>query len=116
MTEENLVYRLRKRAEIRRQIPTRKSVQEGAADRIADLLEEAANEIERLEDVIYQMQIDQAGEDWQQGISRHMKAKDTLEKAYGNIPKEPLLNIEFELPFRGLKYYWLKLVRKIQGR
>ena len=45
-----------------------------------------------------------------------MKAKDTLEKAYGNIPKEPLLNIEFELPFRGLKYYWLKLVRKIQGR
>lgn len=64
MTEENLVYRLRKRAEIRRQIPTRKSVQEGAADRIADLLEEAANEIERLEDVIYQMQIDQAGEDW----------------------------------------------------
>ena len=45
---EDLVYRLRKRAEIRRQIPTRKSVQEGQADRIADLLEEAANEIERL--------------------------------------------------------------------
>jgi hypothetical protein len=48
MNEEDLVYRLRKRAEIRRQIPTRKSVQEGAADRIADLLEEAANEIDRL--------------------------------------------------------------------
>lgn len=46
---EDLVYRLRKRAEIRRQIPTRKSVQEGASDRIADLLEEAANEIERLD-------------------------------------------------------------------
>jgi hypothetical protein len=46
--ENDLVYRLRKRAEIRRQIPTRKSVQEGANDRIADLLEEAANEIERL--------------------------------------------------------------------
>ena len=46
---EDLVYRLRKRAEIRRQIPTRKSVQEGSPDRIADLLEEAANEIERLE-------------------------------------------------------------------
>lgn len=44
----NLVYRLRKRAEIRRQIPTRKSVQENAPDRIADLLEEAANEIEYL--------------------------------------------------------------------
>ena len=46
MTEESLVYRLRKRAEIRRQIPSRKSVQEGKADRIADLLEEAANELE----------------------------------------------------------------------
>jgi hypothetical protein len=37
------VYRLRKRAEIRRQIPDRKSVQEGQPDRIADLLEEAAD-------------------------------------------------------------------------
>ncbi len=45
---EDIVYRLRKRAEIRRQIPSRKSVQEGAPDRIADLLEEAASEIERL--------------------------------------------------------------------
>ena len=44
----DLVYRLRKRAEIRRQIPGRKSVEEGKPDRIADLLEEAANEIERL--------------------------------------------------------------------
>ena len=44
--EEDLVYRLRKRAEIRRQISSRKSVQEGKNDRIADLLEEAANEIE----------------------------------------------------------------------
>ena len=51
MNENDLVYRLRKRAEIRRQIPTRKSVQEGAADRIADLLEEAATEIERLRDI-----------------------------------------------------------------
>jgi hypothetical protein len=45
---EDLVYRLRKRAEIRRQIATRKSVQEGQPDRIADLLEEAALEIELL--------------------------------------------------------------------
>ena len=43
-----MVFRLRKRAEIRRQIQDRKSVQEGRPDRIADLLEEAANEIERL--------------------------------------------------------------------
>lgn len=47
-----LVYRLRKRAEIRRQIPSRLSVQEGKADRIADLLEEAAAEIERLKALI----------------------------------------------------------------
>jgi hypothetical protein len=45
---EDLIYRLRKRAEIRRQISTRKSVQEGARDRIADLLEEAANALEQV--------------------------------------------------------------------
>lgn len=50
--EEDLVFRLRKRAEIRRQIPTRKSVQEGAPDRIADLLDEAAAEIESLRNQI----------------------------------------------------------------
>lgn len=48
MAEESLPFRLRKRAEIRRQIPTRKSVQEGKPDRLADLLEEAADEIDRL--------------------------------------------------------------------
>ena len=46
--KEDLVYRLRKRAEIRRQIPTRKSVQDNQPDRLSDLLEEAATEIERL--------------------------------------------------------------------
>lgn len=51
MSEEDLVYRLKKRAEIRRQIPTRKSVQEGKPDRMADLLEEAAAEIERLREI-----------------------------------------------------------------
>jgi hypothetical protein len=45
---DDLVYRLRRRAEIRRQIQKLKSVQEGAPDRIADLLEEAANRIEEL--------------------------------------------------------------------
>jgi hypothetical protein len=48
MNEDDIVYRLRKRAEIRRQIADRKSVQDGRPDRIADLLEEAAIEIERL--------------------------------------------------------------------
>ena len=44
----DLIDRLRKRAEIRRQIPSRKSVQEGKPDRIADLLEEAANALEHI--------------------------------------------------------------------
>jgi hypothetical protein len=48
MDEQDIIYRLRKRAEIRRQIPGRKSVEEGTPDRIADILEEAANEIEEL--------------------------------------------------------------------
>ena len=52
VSEQSLVFRLRKRAEIRRQIQDRKSVQEGKPDRIADLLEEAAHEIERLNEVI----------------------------------------------------------------
>jgi hypothetical protein len=43
--EQDLIYRLRERARIRRQIPGRKSVQEGKSDRIADLLEEAAAEL-----------------------------------------------------------------------
>lgn len=44
----DLVKRLRTRAQIRRQIPTRKSVQEGQPDRMADLLDEAADAIEQL--------------------------------------------------------------------
>ena len=44
---QSLIFRLRKRAEIRRQIAGRKSVEEGKPDRISDLLEEAANEIEQ---------------------------------------------------------------------
>lgn len=54
MGNEDLVYRLRKRAEIRRQAQDRKSVLLGEPDRISDLLEEAANEIEGLtEEVDY---------------------------------------------------------------
>lgn len=44
----DLIERLLKRAEIRRQIDTRKSVKEGKPDRIADLLEEAAAKIKEL--------------------------------------------------------------------
>lgn len=52
---DDIVYRLRKRAEIRRQIQTRKSVQEGKPDRIADLLEEAADEVEALRAEIHRL-------------------------------------------------------------
>jgi hypothetical protein len=48
MNPEDIVYRLYKRARIRRQIPDRKSVQNNEPDRIADILEEAAREIEKL--------------------------------------------------------------------
>ena len=51
--ENDLVYRFSKRAEIRRQIATRKSVQEGAPDRIAELLEEAADEISKLREQLH---------------------------------------------------------------
>jgi hypothetical protein len=49
---EDLLHRLRKRAEIRRGITTRKSVQNNEPDRIADLLDEAAQEIVDCEIVI----------------------------------------------------------------
>jgi hypothetical protein len=48
LREQDLVERLLIRARIRRADRSRKSVQEGKRDRIADLLEEAAQEIERL--------------------------------------------------------------------
>jgi organic radical activating enzyme len=44
----DLTERLRKRAEIRLQITTRKSVQENQPDRIAELLVEAANKLDDL--------------------------------------------------------------------
>jgi hypothetical protein len=56
VSEQSLVFRLRKRAEIRRSIKDRKSVQQGAADRIADLLEEAAAEIEALQTLRHELQ------------------------------------------------------------
>ena len=45
---EDIVFRLHERARIRRQVSTRRSVQEGKPDRIADILDEAANCILRL--------------------------------------------------------------------
>lgn len=44
----DLIYRLHKRAEIRRSIQSRKSVQENKPDRLSDLLDEAAKAISDL--------------------------------------------------------------------
>lgn len=52
VAEQSLVFRLRKRAEIRRQIPGRLAVLENKPDRIADLLDEAADEIEDLKKLL----------------------------------------------------------------
>ena len=52
VSEQSLIFRLRKRAEIRRQIPGRLAVTEGKPDKIANLLDEAADEIEMLQQTI----------------------------------------------------------------
>jgi hypothetical protein len=59
--DQDIVDRLRIRASIRRQIPGRKSVQENKPDRIADLLDEAAQEIEDLRNLVQQMMGDDNG-------------------------------------------------------
>lgn len=56
-TEQTLVERLRTRAQIRRSISTRKSVQNGEPDRLSNLLDEAADRIERLESVLFDFDI-----------------------------------------------------------
>jgi len=63
VAEQSLVFRLRKRAEIRRQIPGRLAVVEGKPDKIADLLDEAAREIQRLNAVIKEIGKDTVGRD-----------------------------------------------------
>jgi hypothetical protein len=72
MLPNDLVFRLRKRAEIRRQITTRKSVQNNEPDRISELLEEAATmlrqqhaEIEALRNQLWDLK----SEPW--GFDRH---------------------------------------------
>jgi len=59
--DQDIVDRLRIRASIRRQIPGRKSVQENKPDRIADLLDEAAEEIQDLRNLVQQMMGDENG-------------------------------------------------------
>lgn len=55
---ESIAENMRKRAEIRRNIVTRKSVQEGKSDRIADLCEQGADIIHRLISELTKSKID----------------------------------------------------------
>ena len=43
------------------------------------------------------------------------KQEDTLNKAYGNVPKEIGFYIDLDVVpgWRGVKYYWYKLIRKV---
>ncbi len=43
------------------------------------------------------------------------KTDETIKKAYGNIPKEIGLYIDFSIVpvYRGVKYHFLTLVRKL---
>jgi hypothetical protein len=66
VAEQSLVFRLYKRAEIRRQIPGRLAVVEGKPDKIANLLEEAAMEIQMLQATIAE-------------ISKHTKGRDNFQ-------------------------------------
>jgi len=63
VAEQSLVFRLYKRAEIRRQIPGRLAVTEGKPDKIANLLDEAAIEIQRLQAIIANISQTSKGKD-----------------------------------------------------
>ena len=43
------------------------------------------------------------------------KQDETLNRAYGNVPKEVGFNFDFDIVpgWRGIKYYWYTLMRKI---
>jgi len=41
--------------------------------------------------------------------------KETIDKAYGNMPREVGVNLDWDIVpgWRGFKYYWYKLIRKV---
>ena len=40
--------------------------------------------------------------------------KDTLQKAYGNVPREVGYSPDFDFVIlRGIRYYWYRFIRKI---
>jgi hypothetical protein len=60
--DQSLVYRLKKRAEIRKSSTTRKSLQRGETDRLSELLEEAALRILHLESEVDYLDVHYYGE------------------------------------------------------
>ena len=83
MLPNDLIFRLRKRAEIRRQITTRKSVQNNEPDRISDLLEEAANRIEVLEaNHKIQLNINKSALQYITDLEQGLQASINLNRAY----------------------------------
>lgn len=56
MNEQDLIERLRIRAKIRREAKDRLSIKENKPDRLANLLDEAADEIERLKNIIIELE------------------------------------------------------------
>lgn len=56
MNEQDLIERLRIRAKIRREAKDRLSIKENKPDRLANLLDEAADEIERLNNIIIDLE------------------------------------------------------------
>ncbi len=89
---DDLVYRLRKRAEIRRQIPDRKSVQEGQPDRIADLLEEAADALDKLKNALEPQTLvkESFHKEWS-GLDKEMMRNTTLDFNHGALWAERYL-------------------------
>ncbi len=47
-----------------------------------------------------------------------MPFKNTIEKAYGNVPKEPtpsiVIDTDWVPSFRSIKYYWIKFIRSFR--
>jgi hypothetical protein len=47
-----------------------------------------------------------------------MSSKETIDKAYGNIPKEVTPSFTFFdfIEFRGIRYYLIRFIRRQKGR
>jgi nicotinamide riboside kinase len=110
VSEQTLVERLRNRAAIRRQITTRKSVQENQPDRIADLLDEAALEFENLLSINEEM----SKVIWDQSVS--LKGyTEALESQANDALTIALLKTDIQVNQAYIKYLESRLVESGVG-